>query len=66
MQSARQLQLQRLRAADAGALGGPVPEEQPYEYKPFPRLRERNPHRWVAYATIHALLALLLLLLSVL
>ncbi|KAF8064584.1 CPP1 [Scenedesmus sp. PABB004] len=51
--SGRWARLQTPRsAADAGALGGDVPqqpppaeEEQPYEYKPFARLRERNPYR---------------------
>jgi hypothetical protein len=43
-------------AADAGALGGgdtagagdAASADPPYEYKPFARLRERNPHRCAA------------------
>lgn len=45
--SSRFVRLQQVRAADAGTLGDMgAPEEPPYEYKPFSRLRERNPHRW--------------------
>lgn len=48
--SARWARLQRIRAANAGALGGadeqPVERpEAPYDLKPFPRRRESNPYR---------------------
>ncbi|KAI8473931.1 MAG: hypothetical protein J3K34DRAFT_409697 [Monoraphidium minutum] len=52
---ARWARLQRLRAADAGALGGEDEQQQqaapagrpeaPYDLKPFPRRRESNPYR---------------------
>eukprot|EP00882_Tetradesmus_deserticola_P015277 GHRQ01016273.1.p1 GENE.GHRQ01016273.1~~GHRQ01016273.1.p1 ORF type:complete len:278 (+),score=64.89 GHRQ01016273.1:16-849(+) len=44
--NSRWVRLQQVRAADAGTLGDMgASEEPPYEYKPFSRLRERNPHR---------------------
>ena len=52
--SARRARLQRIRAADAGALGGADDQQQqapferpeaPYDLKPFPRRRESNPYR---------------------
>eukprot|EP00878_Enallax_costatus_P019145 GHUV01020188.1.p1 GENE.GHUV01020188.1~~GHUV01020188.1.p1 ORF type:complete len:126 (+),score=33.24 GHUV01020188.1:139-516(+) len=44
--SSRAVRLQRVRAADAGTLGDMGGSEEPaYEYKPFSRLRERNPYR---------------------
>jgi hypothetical protein len=44
--NSRWVRLQQVRAADAGTLGDMgASEEPPYEYKPFSRLRERNPYR---------------------
>jgi hypothetical protein len=54
---------QSVRAADAGTLGDMGDSaDPPYEYKPFKRLRERDPHRCVGnYVTlsnaVHILLA---------
>lgn len=48
--SSRFVRLRRVQAADAGTLGDMGGSEEPaYEYKPFPRLRERNPYRYAVW-----------------